>query len=147
MEEHQIKKGFFTFEILNPPVADDFCVRSGRRQKLTKPIFITPTGVIEGFPTAKDQFFSVMPEQPIVPVDNPLIRTGSGYAMISWIDLEKSARYRRWLDGKKEDTRSTLEESYSVFQNSGRDGLKKLYSKTHVFYLLREFKKRGWLVD
>jgi hypothetical protein len=139
---------FFAVEVVKPHVAPAIgSWRPGRRDKLTNPIFITPGGVIEEFPTQDVHFFSSPPLAPILPSFHPRIPDGSGWAVISRVDLERSTRYLRWLNGKREDTRATIEESYAVFVAEGRDGLKKRFSKTHVFYLLREFKKQGWATD
>ena len=139
---------FFTCEVLRPQLTSQFGSRiPGRRSKLTKPLFVTPAGVIETFPTEDEQFFQTMPKMPVIPENHPLIPPGSGYSMMTRIDLERSTRYQRWCDGKTEDTRLTLENSYSLFLAGGRDGLKKQFSKSHMFYLLREFKKQGWTVD
>lgn len=142
------KSGYFTFEVLLPQVTQtDGGQKAGRRRKLMKPLFVTPTGIIEGFPTEVEQFFKNMPENPIVPENHPKIPPGSGYVLVTWVDLERSARFLAWSAGKTEDTRSSVEESYGLFIAEGREGLKKRFSKNHVFYLLREFKKRGWGVD
>ena len=139
----------FAVEVLKPEVAVGAggSLRGGRRDKLTKPVFITPGGVIDEFPTNDKDFFTTPPLMPVLPTTHPRIPEGSGWAIISRTDLERSARYLRWLNGKREDKRATLEESYTVFQAEGREGLKKRFSKTHVFYLLREFKQRGWNID
>lgn len=139
----------FAVEVLKPmiSVGASGAPRAGRRGKLTKPVFITPSGVIDEFPTKDEDYFSSPPRTSPIPESHPLIQPGSGWAIINRSDLERSARYLRWLDGKQTDTRMSIEDSYAIFANEGRDGLKKLFSKTHVFYLLREFKKRGWAIE
>ena len=139
----------FAVEVLKPEVAVGVggALRAGKRDKLTNPVFITPSGVIEMFPTSDNDFFTTPPLMPILPAEYPRIPEGSGWAIISRADLECSPRYLRWLKGKQEDTRATLDDSYAVFLAEGREGLKKRFSKTHVFYLLRAFKQRGWNVE
>lgn len=139
----------FAIEVLKPEVSVGAGGRpcAGRRNKLTQPVFVTPGGVIDAFPTSADDYFTSPPLMPVLPVAHPRIPEGSGWAIISRIDLERSARYVRWLHGKREDTRTTLDDSHAMFVAEGRAGLKKRFSKTHVFYLLREFKKRGWNVE
>lgn len=139
----------FAVEVLKPEVAvgASGSLRAGRRNKLMKPVFITPSGVVDGFPTRDEDFFSSPPLAPVLPTKHPRIPEGSGWVIIRRTDLECSERYLRWLNGKREDTRATLDDSYAVFLAEGREGLKKRFSKTHVFYLLREFKQRGWNVE
>lgn len=142
------KMVFYAVEVIKPQVVSATGgPRSGRRDKLSKPVFITPSGVIDEFPTKDEHFFSSPPLMPVLPASHPQIPKGSGWAVISRYGLERSVRYLRWLNGKREDTRATIDESYAVFVAEGREGLKKRFSKTHVFYLLREFKQRGWAVE
>jgi len=139
----------FAIEILKPATADGAseAPRAGRRSKLTRPVFITPFGVIDEFPTKDEDFFTSPPKASPIPANHPLIQPGCGWAVINRLDLERSARYLRWLDGTRSDTRTTIADSYALFVRDGRDGLKKQFSRTHVFHLLREFKKRGWAVE
>lgn len=90
------KPVYFTFELLLPQVTKAIGgPRAGRRGKLTKPLFITPAGLIEPFPTEDGQFSDCMPKMPVLPENHPKIPSGSEYSMVMRDGLEKSSRFQR----------------------------------------------------
>jgi hypothetical protein len=115
---------------------------------------VTPKGLLHVYPETSGDLFSSFDD-----ASKAIQRYGVGHnnwtAYTTTIEqILRSKRYLRWqaeVKNQPENTeykepRRSLEETYAIYAESGMDGLKALYSKSHCFHLLEKFKGKGWKV-
>lgn len=127
---------------------------SGRTRKFSNPLFVTPKGLLHAYPEAADDLFSSS-EEAFKAIEQFGAKHNNWTVYTMTLDqMLKSKRYLRWqaeVKNQPENTeykelRRSLEETYSIYTESGMNGLKALYSKSHCFHLLEKFKSKGWKV-
>lgn len=126
----------------------------GRKRKFHEPLYVTPDGLLEGFPEAERQLFASADA-----AQAALVRSGYvGVASVRTMSLPtlfRTARYRRWATEVKSmpegerfvEPRLSLEDAFALYQQGGREALRARYTRTHVAQLIARFRKEGWLGD
>ncbi|NMG28418.1 hypothetical protein [Aromatoleum evansii] len=124
----------------------------GRKRKYHEPLFVTPDGLLEGFPEVEHQLFVSADE-----AQAALVRSGyvgvTSVRTVSLPTLFRTARYKRWAAEVKPmpegerfvEPRLSLEDAFALYQNGGREALRQRYTRTHVAQLMARFRKEGWL--
>ena len=125
---------------------------SGRRRKFSNPLFLTPYGRLEGFPQSDDALFLDADA-----AHQAIAKHGQGVRwQVSTTTLQAiqcSKAFVRWkaevsaLPQGQEyaEPRRTLEDSFAIYQREGMEGLRKHYTRTHAWHLIKKFKDNGLL--
>lgn len=141
----------FTVESVSV-LPDPFGKSKPRRRKFSNPCFLTPSGILHGFPSSDEDLFigldDAMEAIKKYGADSP----GSWMrATVKLSSLLKSKRYLRWKSEVDSlppgevysEPRRSLEESFLIFSNGGFSALNEHYTKSYSYYLLRRFKESG----
>lgn len=129
-----------------------------RSRKFSDPLYLTPAGFLQAYPEVDEDLFIDMEQAsaalefykahpPKLKLDN------ASYRISSPVMLGKigGAGYKRWLKEVKNqdytEPRRSLAETHAIYAESGRAGLKEIYSPTYVYALLRRFKAEGLPVE
>ena len=125
-----------------------------RSRKFSNPLFLTPHGQLHAFPQRDEDLFVTMElAQAALYV---LAQAGDlqmwNIEAVKLEQLHKSKRYKRWLsvvatlpDGVEyKEPRRTLEQSYALYVEGGREALRKVYDAGYCKHLLAKFRQEGW---
>lgn len=129
-----------------------------RSRKFSDPLYLTPAGFLHGYPELDEDLFLDHEQANDAlafyrGVPNKLKLDNASYNISSPAVLGKigGPGYKRWLKEVKgqnyTEPRRSLAESHDIYQASGREGLRKLYSPSYVFALIRKFDAEGLEVD
>lgn len=119
-----------------------------------KPLFLTPYGFINAFPESdEDTFLSDDDALEAQKKFRAELTGNHAYSIYGFHEVLKSKRYNKWLNSVKslgeeyQRKNLSIHESYELYKQVGRAGLKAIYSKENVSRLLREYRKMGWQVS
>ena len=121
----------------------------GRTRKFSNPLFMTPAGLLHGFPEKDEDLFVELDQaldairRMAHPGTGPLWRVRSTTLAAEL----KSKRFLRWHNEVKNapgagyvEPRRSLEEKADIFARSGMAGLKATYTHAHAFRTLRRIR-------
>ena len=114
-----------------------------RKRKFSNPLFLTPDGLLNAFPEKDEDLFATAE----VAVDAVKRHSLDGHWEVRRTTLGTELRtkpYLRWTREVKgvnyQEPRRTDAELIIVYENGGRDALRKLYSKAHAFKIEKRLK-------
>ncbi len=129
-----------------------------RSRKFSDPLFLTPAGFLTAYPEVdQDLFIDVLQANEALAfyraMPNQFKLENASYQISEPAILGKigGAGYRRWLEEVKgqsyTEPRRSLRQTHSIYLDSGREGLQKMYSPAYVFALMRKFNAEGLQVS